>query len=399
MYAPKTPEHYVMPAELPSILILGDHFGYADGVVHGVTTYYLNVLPALVARGVDLHACFLREPHPAAAALNTQGIETLFLSASKWNFLVAFEVAAIIRRYRCHVVHAAGLKATVVGRAAARMTGAEVIVHAHDLLYPNVVVGALHRTFARSSDMGLGVSNAVLEVLANGYHVEPQRCRVLHNGIPLEHVRSVSPAARSRIRAELGVPAESGVIAMIARMHPIKGHASMLRIMACAVRSIPSLVLVLAGDGPERAACEALVVELGLQGNVRFLGSRTDIPDLLAASDVVVVPSKSEGLSLVAIEAAAAGRPVVAFDIGGLPDVVSDGVNGYLIKPGDEEGFAKALLDLFGNPQRRAEFGAAALVGVDHFSLENHVDDLLKCYRELATPQSKRVAAQSASGG
>jgi len=385
--------------EQPSVLILSDHLGYPDGVMHGVTTYYLHVLPALVKSGVRLHTCFLREPHPAAAVLNANGIETLFLSAGKWNFFVALEVAALIRKHRIQIVHAAGLKATLIGRVAARLTGASVIVHAHDLLYPDPAVGILQRMFARSSDLGIGVSHAVLEVLQKGYYIDPQRSRVVHNGIPLDHVRNVSPDARSRIRTQLGIAEDCGVIAMIARMHPIKGHASMLRIMARVVRSSPDLVLILAGDGPEREACEEQTTQLGLQRNVRFLGVRNDVPELLVASDVVVVPSQSEGLSLVAIEAAAAGRPVVGFDAGGLRDVITDGASGRLIQPGDEVSFADALLDLFADPDKRARFGSRALAGVEHFSLQNHIRNLLECYRDVLGHNSTPEPVHMTSGG
>ena len=388
-----------MHDEQPSVLILSDHLGYPDGVMHGVTTYYLHVLPALVKSGVRLHTCFLRDPHPAAAVLNANGIETLFLSAGKWNFLVALEVAALIRKHRVQIVHAAGLKATLIGRVAARLAGASVIVHAHDLLYPDAFVGALQRMFARSSDLGIGVSQAVLEVLQEGYYIEPDRSRVVHNGIPLDHVRSVGADARPRIRAQLGIPDHWGVIAMVARMHPIKGHASMLRIMARVIESRPDLVLLLAGDGPEREACEAQTTQLGLQQHVRFLGVRNDVPDLMVASDVVVVPSQSEGLSLVAIEAAAAGRPVVGFDAGGLRDVITDGASGRLIKPGDEAGFADALLDLFADPEKRARFGGRALAGVEHFSLQNHIRHLLECYRDVLGHKPTPEPLHMTSGG
>jgi glycosyltransferase involved in cell wall biosynthesis len=282
---------------------------------------------------------------------------------------------------------------------AARMVGAEIIVHAHDLIYPGAVVGALQRIFSRQSDMGIGVSRAVLEVLEKGYHVHPLRNRVVHNGIPLEHIYQVEPAAKARVRAELAIPDGHDVIAMIARMHPIKGHASMLRIMARCVAARPQLTLILAGDGPERSACEAQVVALGLEQNVKFLGIRNDVPALLAAADVVVVPSQSEGLSLVAIEAGAAGRPVVCFDTGGLKDVVTDDVNGYLIPPGDEPAFAAALLELFNNPETRSRFGSNARVGVEHFSLQNHVMNLLACYRDvLASPSATAPASLKAGG-
>lgn len=373
-------QHLPSRDELPSVLILGDHFGYAGNVVHGVTTYYLHTLPALAERGVRLRACFLREPHPAAEALRQHGIEPIFLSARKWNPLVAFHVATVIRACRCDIVHAAGIKATLIARIAARLAGARVIVHVHDLGYPAAPVGLMHRLFAKPADVGIGVSRAARDVLVRGYHVAPRQCHVIHNGISPNAIGEVAPNARSRIRVSLAIPDDAGVIAMIARMHPIKGHRTMLRVMARIAAQRPDAVLILAGDGPERSACEVLSEELGLRDRVRFLGSRKDIPELLAACDLVVAPSESEGLPTVAIEACAAGRPVVGFDAGGLRDIIDDSTSGRLIRPGDEEGFARAILDLLGDPDMLARFGREALVRARDFTIDRHVRQLIACY-------------------
>lgn len=371
------------------VMILGDHFGYPGNVVHGVTIYYLNVIPALVAAGITVHACFLREPHPAADALKEQGVEPVFFSASKWNPLVAFRLAAYMRRHKCSIVHACGMKAALMARIAARLVGSKVIVHVHDQLYPNFLVRAAYRFLARNSDVGIGVSGAAIDVVTNGYHIDPEHSRVIHNGLPLQNITSVNPASRSGIRTELGISENALAIAVIARMHPIKGHRSMLAVMARIVKERPDAVLVLAGDGPERAACEALAKELGISANVRFLGSRSDVPELMAASDVVAVPSKSEGLSLVAIEACAAGRPVVAFDAGGIGDVVSQGATGYLVPPGDEAAFANAILDLASNPGKCAQFGERGKIEAQRFTIENHIRRLLMCYLEVAGSTSR----------
>ena len=384
---------------VPPVLILGDHFGYPGGVMHGVTTYYLHVIPALLDSGLDVHACFLREPHPAAAPLRAKGIEPQFLSAGKWNPLVAFKVAAIIRKHRCQIVHACGMKAGIIARMAARMADAKAIVHVHDLLYPSPAVGWMHRMAARPSDFGIGVSQAVRKVVIEGYRVVPEHARVILNGIPLEHVRKVPPTARSHMRATLGIPEQAGVMAMIARMHPIKGHRSMLRIMSRIVAEKPDSVLLLAGDGPERAACEALTDELGLRKNVQFLGLRKDVPELLAASDIAVIPSDSEGLPTVAIEASAAARTTVGFDAGGLRDIITDGVSGRLIAPGDEAGFAAAIVDLFSDRDKLLEYGQRALASSDRFTVESHIRELVKCYREAIETSLSGAALPASSAG
>ena len=368
---------------VPSVMFLGDHFGYPSGVMHGVTSYFLNVLPALSAAGVDITACFLRDPHPAAAALRGSGIEPLFLSASPLDPFVVSRVASVAKERGCRIIHGCGIKATLVARLVARMVGASAIIHVHDLLYPKLLVSALHRAFSRSTDTGLCVSEAVRDVAINGYHVPPDRCRVVYNGIRIDAMRRVASDARSSLRKELQVADAADVIAMIGRMHPVKGHRGMVQMMPSILRSRPGTVLLLVGDGPERPACEALAARLGVQDHVRFLGQRTDIPELLSASDLVVMPSQSEGLGLAAIEALAAGKPVVAYGVSGLREVVSNDRDGKLVAAGDQNAFARAVVTLLEDRQLRESYSQYATVAAERFALERHIETLLSCYREI----------------
>jgi glycosyltransferase involved in cell wall biosynthesis len=373
-----------MRDKLPPVLVIADHLGYAAGVAHGLTTYFLQVLPALADRGVNLQACFLRERHSAAEVLCNRGITPIFLAAGKWDPLVVFRIAALAREHRSRIVHASGIKATLVARAVVRMVGAGTIVHVHDLVYPSTLLSGLHRILSRPTDLGICVSQAVREVAVNGYHLHQDRLRVVHNGVRLADVRSVAADTRFRIREALNIPRHSNVIAMIARMYPVKGHRSMLQMLPFIIERCPDVVLVLAGDGPERPACEAMTGALALHKHVRFLGHRDDVPELLAASDLFVMPSQTEGLGLAAIEALAAGRPVVGFAVGGLREVVSDGEDGRLVKLGDQKAFVDAVVCLLKDRELLQACGDRAVVASERFSLELHVGRLMECYEEAA---------------
>ncbi len=369
---------------VPPVLFLGDHFGYAEGVAHGVTIYFLNVIPALAAAGVEVAACFLREPHAAAAGLGATGVEPVFLSAHRMDPRVVFRVAEIAKQRRSRVIHASGIKATLVARAVARLLGTETIVHVHDLKDPGLALSALHGIFARPTDIGLCVSAAVRETTVKGYHVPADRIRVLHNGAKLDHIKNVPADARSSRRAELGIDAAADVITLVGRIYPVKGHAAMLQMLPEILRRRPRTVLLLVGDGPDRATCEALADELGVRANVRFAGHRADVPELLAASDLVVVPSLTEGLSYAAIEALAAGRPVVAHAVGGLKEVVTDRVDGRWVALGDRQAFVQAVVELLDDRRLLDTYSRAAAANAERFSLERHVDGLLRIYGELA---------------
>jgi glycosyltransferase involved in cell wall biosynthesis len=186
------------------------------------------------------------------------------------------------------------------------------------------------------------------------------------------------------LRRELQIGEGADVIAMVGRMHPVKGHRGMLQMLPDIVRSCPAAVLLLVGDGPERAPCEELVTRLSMQDHVRFLGQRTDIPELLAAADLVVMPSQSEGLGLAAIEALAAGKPVVAYGVSGLREVVSDNRDGKLIAAGDQNAFAQAVVTLLKDRRLMESFSKHATVAAERFSLERHIEALVSCYRDIA---------------
>lgn len=376
-YAPARP----LGGGLPPVMIVADHFGYADGVRHGVTTYLVHVLPLLADAGIRMTVCFLRAPHAAAADLHARGIRPIFLDAAKWDPTVALRIADLARRDGVRLLHATGVKGTLAARVAARIAGARTLLHVHDLNDPGTVLGGLQRLAARPTDAAVCVSKAVRELAVSRYHVPAERVRVARNGIPLDALRSAGAGARSRVRAELDVEAGRPVLAIIGRLHPVKGHRALLSTMPVILRSCPRALLLVIGDGPERGACEELARNLGIAASVRFLGRRGDVPRLLAGIDLVLMPSRSEGLGLAAIEALAAARPVIACAVGGLPEVVVDGVNGRLVPPGDTQAFAQAVIDTMRNPGRRFSYARGAASSAERFGIEAHVQRLIDCYR------------------
>lgn len=372
-------------ADLPPVMILADHIGYAGGVRHGVTTYLLHVLPLLAAAGLDMTVCFLRAPHAAAAELRARGIRPVFLGAGKWDPTVPLRIASLARRKGVRLLHATGVKGTLAARIAARLTGARTLLHVHDLNDPGAV-SALQRLAAQPTDAAVCVSQAVRELTVSRYHVRPERVRVIRNGIPLAALRRAGAGARNRVRSELEIEPGRPVLAIIGRLHPVKGHRALLEMLPSIVRSCPRALLLVIGDGPERPACEQLARNLGLSDHVRFLGRRGDVPRLLSGIDLVLMPSQSEGLGLAAIEALAAARPVIAFAAGGLPEVVVDGVNGRLVPPGDGQAFAGAVIETLRDPGRRFSYARGAASSADRFGIETHVQRLVDCYRMTLAP-------------
>jgi glycosyltransferase involved in cell wall biosynthesis len=170
----------------------------------------------------------------------------------------------------------------------------------------------------------------------------------------------VEPGIRERLRGELGVPPEAGLVLAVGRLNAEKGQSLLLQAAPAVLSRCPGTVFALAGDGPLRGALEQQAAQLGIAGQVRFLGVRQDVPALLAAADLFVLPSRSEGMPNALLEAMAAGLPVVSFEVGGVGEVLVHGVTGLLVPPEDADGLARAMLALLENEQERRRLGAAA---------------------------------------
>jgi glycosyltransferase involved in cell wall biosynthesis len=365
------------------VLFLADHLGMDGGGVHGVTTYLLDLLPGLKATGMEIGACFLRNPHPAAESLRARGVEVKFLGSRRFDLLVIRQVNDMVRRESWNILHCTQFRASVIGRAVARLhRRLRAVVHVHDLKMPPPYVRLLNRLVADRTDLGLCVSLAACDIASRGYHLSPGRLRVLYTGIDTEHFRPLPAPAVERIRRELDIPATAPTLCLLGRFHAVKGHAAMIRMFKCIADRRPECVLMLVGSGPERPACENLAREMGLK-NVRFLGYRRDAARLLAAADVAVVPSTSEGLCRAAIEANLCGLPVVAFDCGGVIEALADAVCGEVVPPGDQAAFIDAIERALRTPRSSARVDARVQAATRRFGLAAHVAALRECYEAL----------------
>jgi glycosyltransferase involved in cell wall biosynthesis len=214
--------------------------------------------------------------------------------------------------------------------------------------------GLLHRWAWRRGALPVGVSAEVAASATARYGVP---VRAVLNGVNLDARPS---RARDVVRESLDTAADAFVVLIVARLDPVKDHGTLVRAFEAAAG--PSWALWIAGDGPERNAIAATVGASPARDRIRLLGARDDVPDLLGAADVVTLCSRFEGIPLALQEAMAAGRAVVATDVGGLPDLVAHGRTGLLVPAGDAAALGAALGELHRDPLRRAVLGRAARV-------------------------------------
>ena len=365
-----------------NVLFLNDHLGFEDGAIHGPARYFANVLGRFDPSAVKPKLCILRHWHPFAEELRAKGIETIFLSRRKWNPWVLADLIHLIRRDRIDLLQVAGMKGAMIGRIAAKITGIPSIIHFRDMNPQGALVGFLQRRLSGWTDAALAVSNPIRMFAINEYAIRDDRIEVLHNPVSTDFLIS-RPSSSDTIRAEFGLPDRAKIIAIIGRLSSEKGHKQLIEALPGLIDTFPELILLIVGDGPTRKECKLLVSELRMETAVRFAGHRYDIPAILAAVDVVTMPSVREGFPNTALESIAAGRPVVGYRVGGLPEIVIDGKTGFLVPPGDIGALAQALLKILTNSALAETMRGECLLHANRFTVANHVERLEQIYRSL----------------
>jgi glycosyltransferase involved in cell wall biosynthesis len=297
--------------------------------------------------------------------LRDSGVPLTFLSIPRLAHPWAVpRLATAIRRSGCDIVHAhLGYSATLAPLAAG-LAGRPAVCSFHTvpvrLRGREEVKQRLAVAVAGRSAGLIFVSQACMRAFATLYRPRPRTWTVVPNGVDLAEFAPAPGGAPPGLPPDLPIPAGAPVVTLVAAMRGAKGHEDAIAAWPAVLRRASDAHLLLVGGGPQEPALAARARALGLDTRIVFAGYRPDVPRLLRASSVVLLPSRSEALPTTLIEAAAAGRPVVATRVGGVPEVVCEGRTGVLVPPDDPVRLGAAVADLLADPARRASMGAAA---------------------------------------
>jgi glycosyltransferase involved in cell wall biosynthesis len=297
------------------------------------------------------------------------------------RFLV--QLCWVIYRRRVDLIHVNSYVPGNYARLAAALMQVPIVIdHWHGFTRFNRKRRLICRVLGRFTDLSLAVSQGVRDYLLEQVGLDPAKVRVVPNGVDVAAIDAARPGAE--VRRELGLTDNVPVIGLVGRLdHWGKGHKELFTAMARLRERHPVHALIV-GGGRRAPEMRQLAERLGLADAILFLGQRQDVPDLLNAMDVFVLPSYSEGVSLALLEAMAAGRPVIATAVGGLPEVVTDGVTGLLIPPRDADALAEALGRLLANPAWAQQLGANARDHVrEHYSLDRLGREINEIYATL----------------
>lgn len=302
-----------------------------------------------------------------------------------------------LRRLAPAVVHTHSSKAGVIGRVAARRAGVPVVVHTvHGWSFhegqPRPVASAyrtVERWCAKRCDALVVVTEVDRRLGLDAGIGRPDLYHLVRSGVSIEPPTD-REARRTKIRAELGFDDGALVVGSIGRLAAQKDPLALVEVFASVVSEVPEAVLVLVGDGELRPAVEQGARDRGLGDKVRLLGIRRDVADVLLSFDVFLLTSRYEGLPRTVLEAQVASVPVVAYDVGGVQEVVVDGVTGRLVPPGRVDEAASRVTELLRDPSGAAALAEGAKEHLPAFGVQRMVDDTQALYDELLQGVGRR---------
>jgi len=360
--------------------------------VGGAEKHLLWLTAGQVQRGHAVGVAYLKGDGELARDFEAQGVGVTRLHdgggllarlPAAGPLLVARgRLAHLLRAGRPDVLHTHLLKADALGATCAG--GARALVaskHNDERALLRRPVSLVHGLLSRRVARTIALSDHVARFVAAHGRVPAARIRRVYYGV--DAARLQPRRTRAEVRAELGLAADAALLVCVGRLAPQKDHPTLLAALA---RLPPEVVLLVVGGDPfgdGEARLKALAAGHGLGARARFLGIRHDVPDLLGASDLFVLPSLWEGLGLVFLEAMAVSLPVVATRVSAIPEVVPDGVGGWLVPPGDPEALARTLAAALADPAERARRGAAGRrLLLERFALPRMIDETLAVYAE-----------------
>ena len=306
---------------------------------------------------------------------------------------MALHYARAVRGGRYDIVDAWLYPADILAALGRVVTGTPIVISGRlniQLHYRfGPLAGAVDRLVNRLTDAVVANSSAAAEFAVRSHHTDPSKLRIIRNGVEL--IDPLSATERSAWRRKMGAGDEEFVIGCVGNYRDIKRHALLIDAFATLARDRSDLRLMLVGEGQMRPDLERQIKALGLEGRVRLHGAELNPRPMYGAFEVVVQSSMSEGMPNVLLEAAAAGRPIVATAAGGTNEIVIDGQTGLLVPIEDLRALTGALQRAVDEPDLRARLGSAAREHVDAtFGMARYVREWGNLYEELAESKGVR---------
>jgi glycosyltransferase involved in cell wall biosynthesis len=293
----------------------------------------------------------------------------------------------VLRREQTSLLHAHLYHANMYGRLAAFREDVPAVCSIHNTyINPKRHRRLINWWLARRTSFIIAGSEAIKNDILRYDGVPSEKVRVIHYGVDVG--KFGRPLAREKAREKLGLPTDRFYVGTVGRLEEQKGQNILVEAVARLRREGTEMTVLLIGSGREEKRLRAQVAREGVTDNVLFLGTRRDLPELFRAMDVFALPSLWEGLPLALLSAMASGLPVVVTPVGGIPEIVRDGGNGFLVPPGDPVALAATLRRVRGNPGEALTCGDAAAETVRvGYSQRRNAERIMEVYEEVLAGQ------------
>jgi len=307
-----------------------------------------------------------------------------------FDFPALLKIRRLLKRDKPDIVHTHTSKAGLLGRLAARLAGIPSIIHTpHGHVFFGYFGALKTKMFVLLEKLASRITDKIIALTPREkadylrYKVAKEdKLVVIPSGIELHKCQYPPKEERSKLRRELGIPDRSAVVGTAGRLVPVKGPGFLLQAVGQVISEHPDTYLVFAGDGPLRKNLAKDAVDRGLAKKIIFTGWRDDMARVLSVFDVFCLPSLNEGMGRVLVEAMALGKPVVASDAGGIPDLIIPGKNGILVPPQDPEELARQIRFLIENREEREKLGRAGKEMASAYSDEVMVKKIAELYEK-----------------
>lgn len=357
--------------------------------VGGIETLIYDLLSRLKQKGFLPSVCVFSGGGSLEEKVKASGVQVYCLNKREGiDFRLPLRLRRILKKEGTKILHTHNFFAWLYGAVAAR--GIKGLRHIHTE-HSNVDKkrrATAERVLSHITDMIVCVSEAVRQSMIENQSILPHRVAVIHNGVDVERFY---PDHEKRIatRAKVGIKRNAPVVGIVARLAPIKNHGSLVKAFFRLSEDIPAAALIIVGDGELKDKLMRQANDMNLSKRVLFLGERHDIPELLNAMDVFVLPSLSEGHNITLLEAMATGLPVVATSVGGNAEVVLDGITGFLVPPNKHEMLSEKIEILLRDENLRSQMGKRSRVRiVEYFNMQKMINTYQGLYLRLVQSKS-----------
>jgi len=361
--------------------------------VGGAEEVLITEVEGLDKTRFDPLVCVLSEKGPVGERIENRGFLVVALHRMKhhrFDHRIIRDLYRLIKTEKVDVVHTHLYDGNKYGRLAAGLARVPCLISHYHNVYPRrrTKYHLINWILSYLNDRIIAVSQAVKESVVSYDRISARKIQVIYNGIDLSNFKGDFKG--SEVRQKFGVKPEDFLIGVVARLEEQKGHMYLFRALRQLIPDFPQIKVLIVGDGTLRPVLEAKVMEMGLSEQVLFAGTQKDIPEILAALDLFILPSLWEGFSLALLEALAMGNPVIATAVGGASEVIRSGHDGLLIPPGEESSLVTAVREAILDPRKYGAMGRGGKETVERqFTVAHHLTRLQDLYLEVLAQKGR----------